>query len=39
MYIHPFLGGVLATIGVEITALIVVALIEAIRRIKRGNFR
>ena len=39
MYINPFLCGVLATIGVEITAILVAALVSAIRRVKRGNIR
>ena len=40
MYIHPFLCGVLVTIGAEVTAMIVAALVSAIRRVKKdGNFR
>ena len=34
MYINPFLAGVLATIGVEITAVLTIAIISVIRRVK-----
>lgn len=38
MYINPFLGGVLATIGAEIVVLLIAALIAAIKRVrKNGN--
>lgn len=37
MYIHPFLAGVLVTIGAEIAILVILAFREAIRRVKRGN--
>lgn len=40
MYIHPFLCGVLVTIGIEIAALVATALVTAVRRVKKdGNFR
>lgn len=35
MYINPFLAGVLYTIGFEITALFVAAVVAAVRRVKR----
>lgn len=37
MYIDPFWAGVLATIGSEILLLIVIAIREAIKRVKNGN--
>jgi hypothetical protein len=35
MYINPFLAGVLATIGIEIAVLFTLALVAAIRRVKK----
>lgn len=35
MYIDPFLAGVLATIGTEIVVLFILAVIAAIRRVKK----
>lgn len=35
MYINPFLAGVLVTILTEIMALVVAALVVAIRRVKQ----
>lgn len=35
MYIHPFLGGVLVTIGVEVIVILVMAFTAAIWRVKK----
>lgn len=35
MYINPFIGGVLATIGVEILVVFVAALICAIKEVRK----
>lgn len=35
MYINPFIAGVLATLGFEITALFVAAVVTAIRRVRK----
>lgn len=35
MYINPFVAGVLCTIGVEITALFVAALVATFKKVKR----
>lgn len=32
MYIHPFLAGVLATIGFEVLAIIVAAFVVAVKK-------
>ena len=38
MYINPFLGGILATIGAEIVVLLTAAFIVAVKRVmKNGN--
>lgn len=35
MYINPFIAGVLVTLGTEIGLLLVIAIIEAIKRVKK----
>ena len=37
MYINPFVAGVIATIGVEILLIFVLAITAAIRRVRYGN--
>lgn len=37
MYINPFLAGVLTTIGVEILASFIFAVVAAMRNMKHGD--
>lgn len=37
MYINPFIAGVLATIGAEITFIFIAAIVAAMRKVKHGN--